>query len=318
MRYLRLTTSGIEISAIVMGTWQAGKSMWSGIDDRESIRAIRAAFDAGVTTFDTAEEYGKGHSERILGEALKGARVKTVIASKVRSRNLEPAVLVEACNRSLENLSTDYMDLYQIHWPAGTWGTKAVPVSESIGALVRLREQGKIRAIGVSNFSVSQLEEAMNCGPIESLQPPYSLFWRQAEKELLPFCNAHGITVLAYSPMAQGFLTGRFGPGHVFGKKDHRRRNRLFAPENIVKVERAMNLFLPVADSLGVSPARLALAWVLRREGICAVAGARNERQARDNAAAADLFLAGDVLEMLDQVSAIVVEGLDDDMVQWR
>jgi myo-inositol catabolism protein IolS len=128
MQYRELGNSGIKVSAVIMGTWQAGKRMWSGIDDRESTAAIKAAYDEGITTFDTAEEYGLGHSERILGGALRHVRGKVVIASKVYPNHLEPAALVEACHRSLENLSTDYIDLYLIHWPAGSWGTKVVPV----------------------------------------------------------------------------------------------------------------------------------------------------------------------------------------------
>ena len=318
MQYRELGSSEIQVSAVIMGTWQAGKSMWAGIDDRQTTAAVRAAYDEGITAFDTAEEYGRGHSERILGNALKGVRDKVVIASKVYPNHLEPAALVKACHRSLQNLSTDYIDLYQIHWPSGAWGTKPVPVEDSMKALLRLTEEGKIRAVGVSNFSVAQLEEALGCGPVASVQPPYSLFWRQAERELLPFCRARGITVLAYSPLAQGVLTGKFGPGHKFPKGDHRSRNRLFAPENRKNVERALSLFLPMAEELNVTPARLALAWVLHQNGVCAVAGARNAGQARDNAGAAGLALSKGDLEALDRISALVTEGLDDDPVQWR
>ena len=301
-----------------MGTWQAGKRMWAGIDDRETTAAVRAACDRGITTFDTAEEYGHGHSERILGNALKGARDKVVIASKVYPNHLEPEDLVEACHGSLKNLSTDYIDLYQIHWPSGSWGTKIVPVEKSMGALMRLKEQGKIRAVGVSNFSARQIEEVLSFGPVESAQPPYSLFWKQAEKEVIPFCRARGITILAYSPLAQGILTGKFGPDHVFAKGDHRRRNRLFAPENRGKVKEALDLLVPMAESKKVSPARLALAWVIHQEGVCAVAGARNADQVSDNAGAADLVLSPRDLEELERISAVVAENLDDDPVQWR
>ena len=318
MQYRELGSTGITISAIVMGTWQAGKAMWAGIDDRETSTAVRAAFDEGITTFDTAEEYGRGHSERILGPALKDVRDRVVLASKVFPTNLEPAALVEACHRSLQNLSTDYMDLYQIHWPAGSWKTKTVPIEDSMEALMRLREQGKIRAIGVSNFSTEKLEKALKCGPVASVQPPYSLFWRQADRDLIPFCRERGITVLAYSPLAQGIITGRFGSEHRFAKGDHRVRNRLFSPENRENVERALSLFLPMAEELKVSPAKLALAWVLHQKGVCPVVGARNEAQIRDNAGAADLVLSDRNLEELERISAIATGGLDDDPVQWR
>jgi aryl-alcohol dehydrogenase-like predicted oxidoreductase len=318
MQYRELGNSGIIISDIIMGTWQAGKKMWVGIDDTQTTVAIRAALDFGITTFDTAEEYGHGHSERILGKALKDVRDKVVIASKVHPSHLEQASLMEACHRSLKNLSTDYIDLYQIHWPSGSWGTKIVPVEKSMEALIRLKEQGKIRAVGVSNFSALQVEDTLACGPVASVQPPYSLFWRQAEKKLIPFCRSRGITILAYSALAQGTLTGKFGPDHVFAKGDHRRRNRLFAPENRKKVKQALDLLLPMAESKNVSPARLALSWVIHQEGVCAVAGARNASQVSDNAQAADLVLSGHDLQELDHISAIVTENLDDDPVQWR
>jgi len=318
MQYRELGDSGIKMSAIIMGTWQAGKKMWDGIDDTQTTAAIRAAFDLGITTFDTAEEYGHGHSERILGNALKDVRDQVVIASKVFPTHLEQAPLVEACHRSLKNLSTDFIDLYQIHWPSGAWGTKIVPLEKSMEALMRLKQQGKIRAVGVSNFSARQVEETLAYGPVASVQPPYSLFWRQAEKELLPFCRSRGITVLAYSPLAQGILTGKFGPDHVFAKGDHRRRNRLFAPENKQKVKQALDLMRPMAEAKNVSPARLALAWVIHQEGVCAVAGARNVSQVSDNAQAADLVLSESDLQELDRISGIVTGDLDDDPVQWR
>jgi myo-inositol catabolism protein IolS len=318
MQYRELGKSGITVSAVIMGTWQAGKSMWAGIDDNETTAAIRTAYDMGITTFDTAEEYGHGHSERILGNALKEVRQDVVIASKVFPNHLEPAALIQACESSLKNLSTDYIDLYQIHWPSGSWGSKAVPVEKSMEALVRLKDQGKIRAVGVSNFSARQIEEALAFGPVESVQPPYSLFWRQAEKDIVPFCRARTITILAYSPLAQGILTGKIRSGHVFAKGDHRRRNRLLAPENKENVQKALDLLLPMAESKNVTPARLALSWVIHQEGVCAVAGARNASQVSDNARASDLVLSESDLQKLDRISAMVTSGLDDDPVQWR
>jgi aryl-alcohol dehydrogenase-like predicted oxidoreductase len=154
MKRVRLGPTDIEISAIVMGLWQAGKQYWVGIDDDESRRAIRAAVDAGVTAFDTAEDYGGGHSERILGESIRGVRDRVVIMSKVFSTHLSYRQVIEACDRSLANLGTDYIDLYQIHWPSGCWGSERVPIADTMRALVELVDAGKIRAIGVSNFSL--------------------------------------------------------------------------------------------------------------------------------------------------------------------
>lgn len=204
MQQRELGRSGIAISAVIMGTWQAGKDMWVGIEDAASEAAVRAAFEAGITTFDTAEIYGNGHSERILGKALADVRGQVVLASKVFANHLKYDQVIQACNRSLKNLATDVIDLYQIHWPAGSFGSPRVPVAETMGALNDLRTAGKIRAIGVSNFSAAQIQEAAQYGRIDSLQPPYSLFWRHLETDAMDYCQANAITILAYSPMAQG------------------------------------------------------------------------------------------------------------------
>ena len=153
MKTRRLGRSDIQITPIIMGTWQAGKRMWAGIEDEESIRAIRAAVDAGITTIDTAEVYGEGHSERIVAQALSPIRDQVVYATKVFASNLKAEKVIEACDRSLKNLNTDYIDLYQIHWPSGAFNSDVVPIKETMGALNQLKTQGKIRAIGVSNFS---------------------------------------------------------------------------------------------------------------------------------------------------------------------
>jgi myo-inositol catabolism protein IolS len=231
MKMRRLVNTEIDISPILMGTWQAGKAMWTDIDDNETTRAIRAAYDAGITTFDTAEVYGNGHSERILGQALSDVRDNVIIATKVFSNHLKYDQVVAACHRSLKNLKTDTIDLYQVHWPPGSFGHARVPMEETLSALNDLKEQGKIRAIGVSNFSRLELEEAAQHGDIVSLQPPYSLFWRHVDKDAGAYCRDNGLALLAYSPMAQGLLTGKFGPDHTFSKGDHRASNRLFQPD---------------------------------------------------------------------------------------
>jgi aryl-alcohol dehydrogenase-like predicted oxidoreductase len=258
-----------------MGTWQAGKDMWVGIDDDQTQSAIRAAFEAGITTFDTAEVYGEGHSERVLGEAVSDFRDRTVLATKVFSNHLKADQVIDACHKSLQNLKTDVIDLYQIHWPSGSFRTRVVPIGETMEALNRLKGEGKIRAIGVSNFSRRQLEEASEYGRIDSLQPPYSLFWRHVETDAMPYCMENDITILAYSPMAQGLLTGKFAKDHKFEKGDHRARNRLFRPENYRRVQEALQKLRPLAEEKKISLGQLALAWVISHTGACAIAGAR-------------------------------------------
>lgn len=318
MQTRTLGKSDIQITPILMGTWQAGKRMWTGIEDSESIAAIQAAVDAGITTIDTAEVYGEGHSEQIVGKAVGNKRENVVYASKVFANHLKHNQVIEACDRSLKNLNTDYIDLYQIHWPSGTWDSEIVPVSETMGALNQLKEQGKIRAIGVSNFNKEQLAEAQQYGRIDSLQPPYSLFWRQVEAELMPYCVEHNISILAYSSLAQGFLTGKFGRDHQFAEGDHRASNKLYKPENYKRVQNALDELRPIAAAKNCTLAQLALAWLIAQPQANAIAGARNAQQAQANAKAAAVSLTDADLAQMDAISHKVVDHLDENPVMWE
>lgn len=313
-----LGQSGIRISPIIMGTWQAGKDMWVGIDDTQTKTAIRAAFDAGITTFDTAEVYGNGHSERILGEAASDFRDRIILATKVFANHLKADQVIKACHRSLQNLKTDVIDLYQIHWPAGSFGTRKVPIGETMEALNRLKAEGKIRAIGVSNFSRRQLEEASEYGRIDSLQPPYSLFWRHVEADAMPYCTENDITILAYSPMAQGLLTGKFAQDHEFEKGDHRAKNRLFKPENYRRVQEALEMLKPLAEGKKISLGQLALAWVISHTGTCAIAGARRAEQIVQNAAAGEITISAGDMSQMDAIGKLVTDYMDNDPVMWN
>ena len=318
MNLRTLGKSEISISPIIMGTWQAGRDMWTDIDDAETTRAIQAAIDAGVTTIDTAAVYGKGHSERVVGKAVGARRSEVVLATKVFADQLKHDQVMAACERSLTNLGTDYIDLYQIHWPSGAFNSPVVPIEETMGALNTLKEQGKIRAIGVSNFSRSQLQEAMTFGRIESLQPPYSLFWRHVEKDAMPLCQENALSILAYSPMAQGILTGKFGPDHRFKRGDHRRANRLFQEPLYSRVQAALSALKPIADRHNITLGQLALAWVIAQPGSCAIAGARNERQALENAHAGSVSLTKEDLDEMDRIGRPVTDQLDDNPVLWK
>ena len=313
-----LGNSEVQISPILMGTWQAGKKMWVGIEDEESIKAIRAGFEAGITTIDTAEVYGEGHSERIVGKALADVREQVVYASKVFSNHLKYDQVIEACDRSLKNLQTDYLDLYQIHWPSGSFNSEVVPVEETMKALNKLKEQGKIRAIGVSNFSRPQLEEVAQYGPIDSLQPPYSLFWRQVESDARDYCVENNISILAYSSLAQGLLTGKFAPDHQFAEGDHRANNKLFQGENYQRAQQALNQLRPFAQKHNCSLGQLALAWLIAQPQSNAIAGARNAQQAADNAKAAEVKLSDEELKEIDQISQQVTKHLDNNPVMWN
>ena len=318
METRQLGQSGIQITPIIMGLWQAGKEMWVGIDDRETVKAVRAAFDAGVTTFDTAEAYGKGHSEQILASATSDIRHKVIYATKVFSNHLKYDQVLKACDRSLKNLQTDYIDLYQIHWPSGSFGSREVPIGETLRALNDLKTAGKIRAIGVSNFSRTQLKEAVEYAQIDSLQPPYSLFWRQIEKDAMSFCNENNITILAYSPMAQGLLTGKFGLGHRFAEGDVRAKNKLFEPDTLARAQEALSKLLPIAQRKGVTLGQLALSWVISHPATCAIAGARSAGQAVENAAAGSIYLTEDEVSEINGIGRGVTDHLDENPVMWE
>ncbi len=317
MQYRLLGRTKIEISAVLFGGWQAGKDQWVGIRDDETIAAHRAALEGGITTFDTAEAYGEGHSERVLAQALGDKRDQIVIATKVWVGNLKRDKLFEACERSLQNLGTDRIDLYQIHWPSGSWGTEIVPIEETMTALGELKQQGKIRALGVSNFSRAQIEEASQFGRIDSLQPPYSLFWRSVEADAGPFCLQNKISILAYSPLAQGLLTGKFGRGHVFPEGDNRSRNRLLQGENYERAQNALDKLRPLADKYGVTLGQLAIAWLIAQPQTSAIVGARSAEQAAQNAQAGDIELDTDDLEAIDEIGRTVTDRLDNNPVMW-
>jgi aryl-alcohol dehydrogenase-like predicted oxidoreductase len=313
-----LGTSVVQITPILMGTWQAGKRMWVGIEDADSIKTIRAAFEAGITTIDTAEVYGEGHSERIVAEALSDVRPQVEYATKVFANHLKYDQVIEACNRSLKNLKTDYIDLYQIHWPSGAFNSEIVPIEETMSALNLLREQGKIQAIGVSNFSRAQLAEAASYGRVDSLQPPYSLFWRQVEKDIVPYCIENNISILAYSSLAQGLLTGKFALGHKFDPTDNRAKNKLFQGENFENAHQALEKLRPIALTHNCSLAQLALAWLIAQPQANAIVGARYPEQAKDNALAAEVKLSAAELAEINAIGRIVTDHLDDSSVMWN
>ncbi len=317
METRRLGKSDVYITPIIMGTWQAGKKMWAGIEDEESIKAIRTAVESGITTIDTAEVYGEGHSERIIAQAVSDMRDKLVYASKVFVNHYKYDQVIEACDRSLKNLQTDYLDLYQIHWPSGTWNSEIVPIEETMKAMNKLKEDGKIRAIGVSNFSRQQLEEVCQLGQIDSLQPPYSLFWRQVEKETQPFCVENDISIISYSSLAQGILTGKFGEKPEFAEGDHRKDHRLFQPENWARVQDALAKLKPFAEKYDCTLAQLAIAWLIAQPQTSAIVGARNAEQVKDNAKAGDIKLTPEDIAKISDIGAIVTNPLDDNPVMW-
>ena len=314
MKFQQLGTSGIQISSIIFGCWQAA---WPGVDERELVEAQIAAFEAGITTFDTAEAYGEGASERLLAKSLGNKRDGIVIATKVWAGNLTHDKIFEACERSLKNLGTDRIDLYQIHWPAGSWGSPVVPISETMSALTALKDQGKIRAIGVSNFSAEQIKEILAVDRVESNQPPYSLFWRQVESDVLPVCLQNDLSTLAYSPLAQGLLTGKFGSDHKFVEGDPRGGNKLFQPEHFARIQSALNELRPIAQAHNATLGNLALAWMLHQARVAPIVGARNADQARENARATEIQLTADEVSRIDAIGKSVTDHVGSSPLLW-
>jgi myo-inositol catabolism protein IolS len=312
-----LGQSNIKITPIIMGCWQAGKAFWQDIHDEDSIKAIRAAYEAGINAFDTAPGYGEGHSERLVGRTLKDVRDKVVIATKVFSDHLRYEQVLTCCEESLKNLQTDYIDLYQIHWPSGSWGHPPVPIEETMRALIALKQQGKIRAIGVSNFSSTQIAEARQYGEIESVQPPYSLFWRQADDDLTPYCKEHNLTILAYSPLAQGLLSGRFTREHHFPAGEFRSHHKLCQPEHYERVQQALDRLRPIAAHHEITLSQLALAWLIARPQTMAIAGARTADQVVDNAKAMQVKLSLQDIENIEQIGRSVTKHLNQDAMMW-
>ncbi len=288
------------------GAWAIGGWLWGGSDAKEAVRAIQAAVDAGVTLIDTAPAYGLGLSEELVGEAIVGRRDKVVLATKCGlvwhtdggryfftqggkavHRYLGGESIRYELEQSLKRLRTDHVDLYQTHWQDPT-----TPIAETMATLVDLKRQGKIRAIGVSNAAVDDIRRYQRLGPVDVDQEKYSLLDREMEEALLPYCREHGMAVLAYSPLANGLLTGKIGSEREFTGDDLRRGNARFSVENRARIQGVLERVRPIAEAHGLTLGQLAIAWTVAQPGMThALVGARNARQAEENAGAAEAAL---------------------------
>ncbi len=319
MRYDFIGKSDLKASKIILGTWQAGRDMWADISDQDTMRAIRGCLDLGINTIDTAIIYGSGHSEQIIGQALNGvARDSYYLATKVFADKLQYQQVLAECDKSLRNLKTEYIDLYQIHWPSGAFGSEIVPIEETMEALNELKDTGKIKHIGVSNFSKTQIEEALKYGEIVSNQPPYSLIWRPYDKETNPYCRKHNIAILSYSPLAQGILTGKFTRDHVFKPGDHRSRNKFMEPENFSLVEEVLIGLQSYADKYKTTLGDIALNWLISQPNTFAIVGARNLAQVEQNVKCCDFTLTTAELNEIDRLSEIVTKRMDQTGNLWH
>ena len=292
-----LGNSDLKITSIGFGAWAVGggdwQYSWGAQDDNESIAAMHRALDLGINWIDTAGVYGLGHSEEVVGRAVKSSSHKPYIFTKCSMRwhadrsiynSLKAASLAEEVEASLRRLGVETIDLYQIHWP-----NPDTEIEEGWETLERLRKQGKLRWIGVSNFSVDQMKRALKIAPITSLQPPYSMLRRAIETEILPFAQAHGIGVINYSPMLSGLLTGKMTAERAanLAPDDWRRNNVEFKEPKLSRNLRLVELLREIGSGHGVTPGVVAVAWTLHHPAItAAIVGGRSAKQVEETAAA--------------------------------
>lgn len=315
MQYRPIGNSGIQASVVGFGCWALGGWLWGGTDEDAGIDAIHAAIDAGITLIDTAPVYGFGVSEEIVGKAIAGKRDKIILATKCGlvwntdkgefnfysdergitketgkykvHRYLSPASIRDEIEKSLKRLGTDYIDLYQTHWQDTT-----TPIEETMAELLKLKAEGKIRAIGVSNVNLDQIKQYCDVKTIDSDQEKFSMIDRKIEAELLPFCMKKNISMLAYSPMERGLLSGKIGPGREFNDGDMRKRDRRFTPEGLQKISDMLGEFTPLTEKYNISIAQLVVAWTFHYSGVTHVlVGGRRPEQAIENAAAGNVKL---------------------------
>ena len=316
MNLRQIGTSDIHATPIVFGAWAIGGWLWGGTDDAKAVEGIHAAIDAGINTIDTAPVYGFGHSEAVVGEAIRGRRDEVLIFTKcglrwepaaegqhhydtedaegnpiTLMRNLTRDSILYECEQSLERLGIEQIDLLQCHWP-----DPSTPISETMGALTELLDQGLIRAIGVSNFTPEMLEECLRYGPVHCSQPKFSLLTRENYDDVIAWCAERDIATIVYSPLEQGMLTGKVTVDREFGEGDQRNDRPWFTEDNIRRVSAVIDeVMRPIAAAHDATVAQVTLAWTIAAPGItCALAGSRNAQQARENAGAMAIKLSAD------------------------
>jgi aryl-alcohol dehydrogenase-like predicted oxidoreductase len=318
--------SGINASAIGLGTWAIGGWMWGGTDEARSIETIHASIDEGVSLIDTAPAYGQGLAEEIVGKAIKGKRDKVVLATKCGlvwhtqqgnhffdyegapvHRYLGKDSIVHEVEESLKRLGTDYIDHYITHWQDPT-----TPVDETMEALEALKSSGKIRSIGASNTSVQDIKAYLNAGSLDAVQEEYSMVKRDIEQSLLPVARENNVSVLSYSSLALGILSGKMTVDRTFDGDDQRKDNPRFSKANRLKVQHLMEAIKPVADKHGVTLAQTVIAWTLQQPGITfSLCGARTAEQARENAKAGRIQLSPDDVALIDGAARKHLTDLD-------
>jgi aryl-alcohol dehydrogenase-like predicted oxidoreductase len=309
---LRITPIGIGAWAIGGGKWEFG---WGAQSDAQSVAAIRAGLDRGLNWIDTAAVYGMGHSESVVGAAVRDLKTRPYIFTKCSlvwdesgniSHNLQADSIRREAEASLRRLGIDAIDLYQIHWPAWKGGPESASpgsIEEAVGALARLKDEGKIRHIGVSNFNVGQIERAQKVAPIASLQPQYSLLARDVESSVLPYALEHKIGVIVYSPMASGMLSGAMTRERIASMPtdDWRKGSANFQEPLLSRNLRLVETLRAIGDRRNATPGEIAIAWTLRNPAVTgAIVGVRSAQQVSGIAGAADIQLSEDNLREIE------------------
>jgi len=293
-----LGRDGPEIPVIGFGAWPIGGGMGE-VDEAQAVATIHAAIDHGITLIDTAQAY-RG-SEGVIGRALTDGRRSSVFLATKVSGNFSAAAIRTAIDDSLAALRTDYVDLYQVHW----WNAR-YPIDETMRALDDLRRSGKARYLGVSNFGVREMEEAMKTTPFHSLQPCYHLLDRSIENTILPFCQQEGIGILAHSPLAKGLLTGKYRPGHRFAEDDERARMDSFADASLRRVEPIIDGLAEIASGRGKTLVQLSINALLRNPAVtCVLVGAKTPQQVVEHVGAQGWRLTEDEFDAVDRLVSL-------------
>ena len=299
----------LKVSRVGVGTWAMGDDFWGSVDDQESIRTIHAAIDNGISLVDTAPAYGNGHSEEVVGKAIKGRRDRVVVATKVGiqkpggklQKNLSPDSVRQEIEDSLRRLGVESIDLYQIHWP-----DPKTPLEETLEVLLKAQEAGKFRYLGVSNFDTALMDKVRSITELASLQPPFSLMQRDIEDEILPYCHEHNIGVLSYGTLSGGILTGKFREYPTFEEGDQRAKfYPAFNPKTWDKVQNVVDALREIASERNVPVAQVAINWATAQPGMtCALVGAKKPEQATSNAGAGQWELSTAELERIQEAHA--------------
>jgi aryl-alcohol dehydrogenase-like predicted oxidoreductase len=319
-----LGKSNVQVTPMAFGAWAIGGWMWGGAEINAALKAVKAAYHAGITTIDTAPVYGFGRSEEIVGKAMEGIprdqyQLLTKFGMNWQTANGEyffdstdnndkpfqmfkwagKEKIMQECEESLRRLKTDYIDLYQIHWPDAT-----TPMHETFEAVQRLIDQGKVKAAGVCNYNAEQVDRALKTIQLASNQVPYSMIFRDNEKEVIPQAINKNLGILAYSPLQRGLLTGKIKPNHKFSRGDTRQSNRFYSHENIRRVNEVLEEIKPIAQKYNASLSQLVLNWTMHRPGItCVLAGARDEHQVADNVKALDFKLEQEDMDLITEAA---------------